>query len=111
MKFVRLLPVIFSFLLLSAHFSRADFTLAVAACLVLPFFLLVRKAWLPPLLQIILVLGSIEWLRTLAYLARQRIEGGEPWLRLAAILGAVALFTAASACVFSSQTLKEHYRS
>ena len=38
-----------------------------------------------------------------------RVAFGEPWTRLAMILGAVALFTALSALVFRSKSLRDFY--
>ena len=52
------------------------------------------------LFQALLVLGALEWLRALYGLAAMRMAFGEPWTRLAFILGAVALFTGLSGLVF-----------
>jgi hypothetical protein len=57
-----------------------------------------------------LLVGAVEWLRTLAVLAAQRIAAGQPWLRLAVILGAVALLTAAAALVFRHPALRGRFR-
>ncbi len=51
-------------------------------------------------MQVALLLGALEWLRTLTLLVRFRTDLGTPWARLALILGAVALGTALSALVF-----------
>jgi hypothetical protein len=61
------------------------------------------------LIQVALLLGSIEWIRTLVIFVQQRIDFGQPWTRLAIILGSVALFTALSALVFRSQTLRQRF--
>jgi len=57
-----------------------------------------------------LILGALEWLRSLYYLAAMRIAWDQPWTRLAIILGAVALFTALSGLVFNSKALRARYR-
>jgi hypothetical protein len=62
------------------------------------------------LLPWLLLAGSLEWLWTLALLLQQRLALGQPWQRLALILGLVALLTAASALVFRSARLRRHYR-
>jgi hypothetical protein len=63
----------------------------------------------PRLLQVLLLLGALEWLRTLYMFAQMRIAFEQPWTRLAIILGAVALFTALSGLVFRTKTLRKRY--
>jgi hypothetical protein len=109
MNLLRLLPVIVSFLLLAAHFYRAGTVIAAGLCVALPLLLFLRKSWVPRLFQILLVLGALEWLRTLYVFATMRIAFEQPWTRLALILGAVALFTALSGWVFRSRALKSFY--
>ncbi len=109
MNFLRLIPVILSFLLLGAHFYRAGMLPLTVACVVVLFLLFLRKSWVPRLFQVLLVLGALEWLRTLYQLAAMRIAWEEPWTRLAVILGAVALFTALSGLVFKNRNLAARY--
>jgi hypothetical protein len=109
MNLLRLLPVILSFLLLAAHFSRNDIIPLVYVSLALPFLLLVRRPWVSRLLQFLLVLGGLEWLRRLVALAGERQAAGKPWVRMALILGAVALVTFTSALVFRLRALRERY--
>ena len=103
---LRLLPVALSAVLLAAHFSRAGLSLGVALALGFPLLLFVRRPWAARTVQVLLLAGALEWTRTAALLAARRIELGQPWLRLVAILGAVAAFTAASALVFRSPRLR-----
>ncbi|MCW8925478.1 MAG: hypothetical protein OQJ84_04410 [Xanthomonadales bacterium] len=109
MSFFRLLPVFLSFLLLAAHFFRAGQTVMAAIPLLLLIPLASRKIWVPWLIQLALLLGAIEWVRTLYVVAQLRIEYGQPWHRMAIILGAVALFTALSCLVFRSKGLRNRY--
>jgi hypothetical protein len=95
--FVRALPVVLSALALAAHFFRSRQVSLVALSLALPLLLLARRRWSARTVQAGLVLGSLEWVRTLANFAGQRMEVGRPWGRLAVILGAVAALTALSA--------------
>jgi len=96
--------------LLAAHFLRgSELALASAAVLALALLFLPRP-WAARTAQAALGLGVIEWLRTLAALVAQRISSGEPWLRLAAILGAVALLTALSLVVFRAAPVRAHFR-
>lgn len=110
MNSLRLFPVILSFWLLAAHFYRAELTVLVAICAFFPLLLLVRNRWVPRLFQGLLVVGALEWLRTLYELASMRAGFDQPWGRLALILGAVALFTALSGWVFNSGALRLRYR-
>ena len=109
MNFLRLLPVILSFLLLGAHFYRAGLVAITGLCIVSLFLLLLRKNWVPRLFQLLLLLGAIEWLRSLYFLVAMRIAWGEPWTRLAVILGSVALLTALSGLVFRNRQLRAFY--
>jgi len=109
MNFLRLLPVFISFLLLAAHFIRAGQTLIVVVLLSLLLLLILRKFWVPMVIQLTLLLGAIEWLRTLVSVAQMRIESGQPWMRMAIILGAVALFTALSCLVFRVGALRKKF--
>jgi hypothetical protein len=109
MNVFRLLPVILSFLLLAAHFYRAGYPVLTGACIAALFLLFFRKPWVPLLFQGLLILASLEWLRSLYYFAAMRIAWDQPWTRLALILGAVALFTALSGLVFKGARLRTFY--
>ncbi|MDX9735457.1 MAG: hypothetical protein RBU36_15105, partial [Thermoanaerobaculia bacterium] len=94
---LRALPVVLSALVLAAHFYRSRSLALVALSLALPLLLLVKERWSARVVQAGLVLGALEWVRTLAFFAGQRMEAGRPWARLAVILGVVAVLTALSA--------------
>jgi hypothetical protein len=110
MNFVRLLPVIISFILLSAHllFHTGQYAYAIVPLLFL-IPLMFRKTWVPWLVQLALLLGTIEWLRTLITEVMQKISYGDSWVRYAVILAAVALFTLLSCLVFRSEGLRKRY--
>ena len=105
-----LLPVGLSAVLIGAHFLRAGLPAATALCVLAPWVLLIRGLVAARLVQAGLVLAAAEWMRALVVLAAARSAAGEPWGRMAAILGAVALFTLASAGVFHARVLRERYR-
>ena len=109
MNVLKLIPVILSFLLLAAHFYRSGQIVLAVACVAMLFVLFFRKSWVPRLFQLLLVLGALEWLRSLYYFAAMRIAWDQPWTRLAIILGAVALFTALSGLVFSNKAVRARY--
>lgn len=94
---------------LAAHLYRAAAWPLVLVCLALIGLLALARPWVARLVPLCLAAGSVEWVRTVYVLVQQRIAMGEPWARLAIILGAVALATAASAWVFRSPRLRAHF--
>ncbi|MCP4655032.1 MAG: hypothetical protein GY856_06390 [bacterium] len=110
MKVLQLIPVVLSLLVLGAHFLRSGWTfllLAVVALMVVA--LTVHRPWAARAAQTALVLGSLEWLRTLLVLAGARHDAGQPAVRMIVILGAVTAFTLLSALVFQTRTLSRSY--
>jgi hypothetical protein len=110
MKAMRFVPIILSTLVLAAHFSRAGNTIVVVALALLPLTLFVRRPWVPGFYSGVLILGAIEWVRTLVVIAGVRQAQGAPWLRMAMILSLVALFTASSPLVFALRSMRSRYR-
>lgn len=110
MNLLRLLPVLLSYGLLAAHFSRANLFPLVIISLAIPFLLLIKRAWVARLIQILLLAGAAEWIRAMFGYISIRKETGEDWARLAGILIAVALLTACSALVFRGSALKKRYK-
>ena len=106
---LRLLPVILAFGLLAAHFSRANMPPAVIVSLITPILLLIRKPWIARSIQVLLLIGAAEWIRSMLGYIQVRKEIGEDWGRLAIILVTVALLTACSALVFRGKSLKKRY--
>ena len=80
------------------------------AILGLPGLLLIRRAWVARLMQVVLTLGALEWARTLVVLAMRRSEQGEPFLRMTLILGAVVAVTVISALLFETKRMRRLYR-
>ena len=103
-----LLPAL-ALTLLGVHFYRAAAWPLVLLCAVLVVLLAWPRAWVPRLVQWVLVLGAAEWLWTAFLLVQQRLALGQPWLRLSLILGAVAVFTAASALVFRGAAVRARF--
>ncbi|MBC8478648.1 MAG: hypothetical protein ISR91_00625 [Candidatus Delongbacteria bacterium] len=94
MKVLYTTLIVICALVLAAHFFRLGIITLVIVSLVLPLLLLVRHELTCRLVQLYFALGTIEWLRVLVVYTRQRQSIGEPWIRLAVILGIVALITA-----------------
>lgn len=106
---LQLLPVVLSLLVLGAHFLRAGNIAMVAAVLVVLGLLGVRRRWAARVVQAALLLGAVEWVRTLVDLVALRTQAGQPVLRLVLILGGVALVTGLSALVFRAAGLRSRY--
>jgi len=86
-----------SLLVLAAHFLRGGHTVLTLVLLLAPLLLAGRRPWALRTLQVLLALGALEWLRTLAILASARLRNGEPFLRMVLILAAVAAVSMLSA--------------
>ena len=97
MGFLRKLPAALAFLVLGAHFMRSGTILLVPLPLLLIGFLFPKAVWAVRTCQVALLLGGLEWVRTLVMRVLERSAFGEPYLRLVLILGLVAAFTAGSA--------------
>ena len=111
MKLVaRLILPFLALLLLAAHFYRADLMPLAVLSAALTLLLAVPRPWAARTLQVALVLGALEWLRTLAALAAMRVALGQPYLRLVLILGAVAAFTLIAAWVLQHRALRGRLR-
>jgi len=108
-KAVLYVPVVLSLVVLGAHFMRYGDTIYVAGTVVLIALLFVRQPWVARLMQVVLILGALEWLHTLYGLVQMRAALGEPYGRMLIILASVAAITACSALVFQSKTLKSVY--
>ncbi|MDO6776909.1 hypothetical protein ACFL6Z_09110 [Pseudomonadota bacterium] len=90
----RVLLITLAYMLLGAHFLRyAQMPLAII-CAVMPLLLAFKNNFLNRIIQIGLVLGTIGvWgVSTVQYIDL-RIAMEQPWLRLAAIMTGVMLFS------------------
>ena len=107
--FLLLIPVILSLLLIGAHFLRSGNVLITAMSLLLIMALGVREPLVARTVQIALLLATAEWAHVAYTLVPARLASGQPWGKLVAILGVVAVLSLASILVFLSSTLKEMY--
>ena len=99
-----------SFLLLGAHFLRDGAMVGVAASLLMIGLLLLRRPWVARLAQAALVAAAVVWFLTLYELAQMRMSLGLPYLRMAVILGSVAVVALLSAWLFQTRSLRDVYR-
>lgn len=98
----RIILIIFTWLLLAAHFSRADNTLLMILSLMAPLLLLIKRGWSLRILQGFTFAGAIVWIYTTWKLAEARISSGDDWIRMAVILTVVALITIAASILIGS---------
>lgn len=104
---LRRIPAVLSALVLAAHFLRAGRPLATASLVMLPILFFVRTRWAVLASRGILLAGAAVWVVTAGRLARARLAAGEPYARMAVILGAVAAFTAVAAWLLPGEQGEE----
>ena len=109
-KVLLYVPVVLSLVVLGAHFMRYGNSTGVVGSAILIALLFVRRAWAARLIQVVLILGALEWGRTLFELAQVRATQGQPFARMLVILGVVTALTVCAALLFQSPTLKRIYR-
>lgn len=105
-----LAPTILSALLLGAHFLREANSVLAVAVLAATGLMGVRRAWAARALQAGLVLSSAEWCRTLLRIGAERRAAGDPWLRIALILGVAAVVGLGAALLYETPRLAARYR-
>lgn len=104
-----LLPAGLSALVLAAHYLFHGNPVLMLMAVALIGLLWVHQAWAARVVQAGLLLGSAEWVRTVLLRVGERRALGEPYVRFALILGAVAAVTAISALLFGTRTLRRRY--
>jgi hypothetical protein len=106
---IQLLPVVLSLLVLAAHFLRSGNMAMVVVVLCFLGLLGVRRVWAARAVQVVLLIGALEWVRTLARLVALRTQEGQPAQNLVLILGSVTLLTGLSALMFRAARLRRWY--
>lgn len=109
MVLLLLLPAVLSLLVLCGHLLREGLLILIPLLFMMLPLLMMRSGWVARLWQIVLMLAALEWVRKAIFLAIERQEAGEPWLRMVLILGATAAFTFVSALLFEAGPLAEAY--
>ncbi|WP_461534813.1 hypothetical protein [Spongorhabdus nitratireducens] len=95
---LRFILLIFSYLPLAAHFLRGGEYVMAVVTTSFPLLALFRTRTVTRILQTGLVAGVfVVWLPTLVNLVQMRMVTGQPWLRMALILGGVMCFSLLSA--------------
>ena len=102
-------PIVFSCLLLGAHFLRSGNFLLAVLCVFIPLLLLIKKRWVSVVLQLVAYMGGMVWLDTAIDVVRKRISMGLPWNKPVIILGTVALITILSGLLLNLKAVREKY--
>jgi hypothetical protein len=95
--------------LLAAHLVHAGWWPLAVGAVLLVGLLGLRRPWAARAIQVVLVMATLEWVRTTVGLTQLRLHHGEPYLRLALILGTVTLYTALAAATFRYPALRLYF--
>ena len=96
-------------ILLAAHFSRGGNDVIAGLTLLLPFLFLIKKKWVIVSLELVAYLAAFVWLYGAYEYIQVCIDTGDDWIRLLAIMGSVALYTAWTGFFLRSPKIKEVY--
>ena len=107
--FINVFPIIICSMLMAAHLLRMDLLMAMLISLLIPFLLFWKHKISIRIIQLFLILSGLEWIRTLVFYVQLRIENEQDWIRLAFIIGIVALLNFATLLVFKSKKIKKNY--
>ena len=107
---MHLVWVMVASMLMAAHFLRFMVLPLAGLTMLLPFLLFFRRTWAVRVQQVWLTVGTLMWLGTTRHLVLDRQAHGQPFLRLALILGAVALFSAGAVTVLELRPLRMFLR-
>ncbi len=108
-NFWKIFLIAFCSLLMAAHLGRSNMFVLQYISLLIPFILFWKNKISARVIQLFLILYGFEWIRTIFHYARIREASGEDWLRLAIILGVVALLNFATILVFRTKSMKQRY--
>jgi len=98
----RSIPAVLALLLLAAHFYRAAAIVPAVSCVAAMALVFVKRPFAVVALRLGLAAGTVVWIVTAWRMARDRMDAGMPYLRMLAILAAVAAFTAVAATTLDS---------
>jgi hypothetical protein len=107
--FALLIPTFLSCLVLAAHFFRGGQTYLMLAVCSVPLLLSLRRAWVVRIVQVILIVGALEWVRATLAIRAVRIDEGREWHRMAIILASVAAFTFLSGTLYELPPLRRYF--
>jgi hypothetical protein len=95
----RFVLVALMLIILGVHYFRAGLLPLVGLCLVCLIVMWIPRRWTMFPVQMVLGLGTLEWIATAMRGVHERQLEGQPYLRMAIILYSVAALTALAAFV------------
>ncbi len=96
--------------LIAAHFLRDGSLVPAALCLLTPLLFFLRRPWSLLVLQCLADASAVVWLWTAWHIVAERRFFGQPWLRTAIILVAVAAITVLAGALLRGGNLRQRYR-
>lgn len=108
-RFALHLPALLVLWITGAHFLRGGDVWLTAVWAASPLLFFLRHGWVRRAAQAALAFSMVLFLDLGMRLVNMRMMLGEPWLRLAVIMGAVALVAAIAAILFETTSLRERY--
>jgi hypothetical protein len=75
----------------------------------IPLVLFWKHKLTPRIIQAVLIILGLEWIRTIVFYTKIRMENAEDWLRLVIILAAVTLIHFATVLIFRTSYMKKRY--
>lgn len=107
---MHLVWVLVASLLMAAHFLRFMVLHLSLLTVLLPFLLFFRRGWAVRVEQVWLSIGTLMWVGSARHVILDRQAHGQPFLRVALILGAVTLFSAGAVTVLEVGPLRRLLR-
>ncbi len=107
MKKITYILIALNSITLAAHFSRTGLDFLGGLVLLIPFIMLYKRNISIQIVQVLMVFAGAEWIRTTVHFVSQRMDSGEPWLRLAIILGIVVVAAFGSAFLLNRGQFKD----
>ncbi len=92
-----------------AHLGRAGMYNLQFVSLLIPFMLIWKNKITAITIQTVLFVYGVEWIRTLISIAQVRMEHDQDWIRMAIIIGVVALVNFSAILVFRTKHMKKRY--
>jgi hypothetical protein len=109
MTFLLVLPTIIAFLTLGGHFLRYGLYPATILLVGLLPLLVIDRRWVARLMQIVLIIATIEWLGVLSDVTREKTMEGRSPVKSLFIHGGTAVFTLAAAGLYQTPRLRKRY--
>lgn len=109
MRFLLLAPTVLCVLVFCASLFRGSFVLPIPPLVISLGLLVFKSGAVARYFQLLLLGITGYWIFTAFRLGLARSQAGEPWLRMALILGGVALFNLFAAALWESKPLLRHY--